>query len=43
MADGMAVLSDLAEALLELGPAERVSYAEAFVRARVARSAPSDR
>ncbi|MBI3837230.1 MAG: EF-P lysine aminoacylase GenX [Planctomycetia bacterium] len=30
MADGMQLLSDLAESLLELGPAERLSYAEAF-------------
>ncbi len=30
MSDGMQLLSDLAEALLELGPAERVSYAAAF-------------
>jgi lysyl-tRNA synthetase class 2 len=32
MADGMALLSDLADALLSFGPAERVSYAEAFAR-----------
>ncbi|MGD9723310.1 MAG: EF-P lysine aminoacylase EpmA [Pirellulales bacterium] len=31
MAAGMQTLSDLAEALLQLGPAERVSYAEAFI------------
>jgi lysyl-tRNA synthetase class 2 len=30
MAEGMRLLSDLAEALLGLGPAEQVSYAEAF-------------
>lgn len=30
MADGMRLLSDLAEALLGLGPAEQVSYADAF-------------
>jgi elongation factor P--(R)-beta-lysine ligase len=30
MTDGMQLLSDVAEALLQLGPAERVSYAEAF-------------
>ena len=30
MADGMQLLSDLAEALLALGPAERLSYGEAF-------------
>jgi elongation factor P--(R)-beta-lysine ligase len=30
MADGMQLLSDLAEALLGLGPAERISYAQAF-------------
>ena len=30
MSDGMQLLSDLAEALLGLGPADRVSYAEAF-------------
>ena len=32
MADGMQCLSDLAETLLGLGPAERISYAEAFQR-----------
>jgi lysyl-tRNA synthetase class 2 len=30
MADGMQLLSDLAEELLQLGPAERISYANAF-------------
>lgn len=30
MADGMQLLSDLAEALLSLGPADQLSYAEAF-------------
>ncbi len=30
MADGMQLLSDLAEALLALGPAERIRYGEAF-------------
>lgn len=30
MSDGMQILSDLAETILNLGPAERVSYAEAF-------------
>jgi lysyl-tRNA synthetase class 2 len=30
MSEGMQLLSDLAEALLSLGPADRVSYAEAF-------------
>ncbi len=32
MSDGMQLLSDLAESLLSLGPADRVSYAEAFRR-----------
>jgi lysyl-tRNA synthetase class 2 len=32
MAEGMDLLSDLAETLLERGPAERISYAEAFER-----------
>ncbi|HEV3138090.1 MAG TPA: EF-P lysine aminoacylase EpmA [Pirellulales bacterium] len=30
MGDGMQLLSDLAESLLEMGPAERLSYREAF-------------
>jgi elongation factor P--(R)-beta-lysine ligase len=30
MADGMQMLSDLADALLGLGPAERIAYADAF-------------
>ena len=33
LASGIQLLSDLAEALLERGPAERVSYAEVFQRA----------